>query len=121
MKPEAYVWKEKFSIIKSKKVYPNAFANITDKNEITVIAQECELEKGDILGIDKGWRIITFDTLLPFGMVGFLAPIAAALANEKVSIFVISAFSTDHLLVKEDNLAKTKNVLKELGFTLNNK
>jgi len=28
-----YVWKETFTIIKSKNVYPNAFANITDKNE----------------------------------------------------------------------------------------
>jgi len=30
---KVYVWKETFAIIKSKKPYPNAFANIIDKNE----------------------------------------------------------------------------------------
>jgi hypothetical protein len=30
---KVYVWKETFVIIKSKKSYPNAFANIIDKNE----------------------------------------------------------------------------------------
>lgn len=27
-----YIWKETFVIIKSKKLYPNVFANIIDKN-----------------------------------------------------------------------------------------
>ena len=30
---KVYIWKETFVIIKSKKPYPNVFANIIDKNE----------------------------------------------------------------------------------------
>lgn len=34
---KVYVWKETFAIIKSKKPYPNAFANIIDKKEKNLI------------------------------------------------------------------------------------
>jgi len=34
---KVYVWEETFAIIKSKKLYPNAFANIIDKNEKKLI------------------------------------------------------------------------------------
>ena len=34
---KVYIWKESFAIIKSKKPFVNAFANIVDKNEIIVI------------------------------------------------------------------------------------
>ena len=30
---KVYVWEETFAIIKSKKPYPNVFANIIEKNE----------------------------------------------------------------------------------------
>ena len=34
---KVYIWKESFAIIKSKKPFVNAFANIVDKNETIVI------------------------------------------------------------------------------------
>lgn len=54
--------------------------------------------------------------VLPFGLVGFLAKISKTLADENISIFVISAFSTDHILVKEKNLKKAISKLKNLGL-----
>jgi len=40
-----YVWKEVFAIIKAKKADFNAFANIIDKNEITVIVDQSKYDK----------------------------------------------------------------------------
>ena len=118
-KGKACIWKEKFAILKSKKIFPEAFANIKDKNEITVIINQSKIKDDKaITGIEKGWKIITFDMKLPFGLVGFLARITKELAEENISIFVISAFSTDHLLVKEKDLNKTLNKLKHLGFQI---
>jgi len=37
------------------------------------------------------------------------------LADENISIFVVSAYSTDHILVKEKNLTRAEEKLKELG------
>ena len=71
-KGKACIWKEKFSIFKSKKICPEAFANIKDKNEITVIINQSKIEDNKaIMGIEKDWKIITFDMKLPFGLVGF--------------------------------------------------
>lgn len=109
------VWEETFSVVKSNKIYPNAFANIIDKNEITLIIEESKIIKKDILEIEEGWKILTFDIVLPFNLVGFLSKVSKVLADEKISIFVISSYSTDHILVKEKDLAKTKEKLENLG------
>ncbi|NCO24710.1 MAG: ACT domain-containing protein [Candidatus Infernicultor aquiphilus] len=112
---KVYIWEETFAIIKSKKVYPNAFANIIDKNETTVIIEQSKYNDEDVIEIEKDWKILTFDMVLPFGLVGFLAKVSKMLADENISIFVVSAYSTDHILVKEKNLTRTEEKLKELG------
>jgi len=118
---KVYVWKETFAIIKSKKPYPNAFANIIDKNETTVIIEQSKYNDEDVVEIEKDWKIITFDMVLPFGLVGFLAKISKVLADEKISIFAISAYSTDHILVKEKDLVRAEEKLKEFGCVVEEK
>jgi len=73
---KVYVWKEAFAIIKSKKPYPNAFANIIDKNETTVIIEQSKYNNENIIEIEKGWKILTFDMVSPLGLVGFLAKVS---------------------------------------------
>jgi len=118
---KVYVWEEIFAIIKSKKPYPNAFANIIDKNETTVIIDQSKYNDEDVVEIEKDWKIITFDMVLPFGLVGFLAKISKVLADEKISIFAISAYSTDHILVKEKDLVRAEEKLKEFGCVVEEK
>ena len=118
---KVYIWKETFVIIKSKKPYPNAFTNIIDKNEITVIIEQSKYNDEDIIEIEKDWKILTFDMVLPFGLVGFLARVSKVLAYEKIPIFVISAYSTDHILVREEDLVRAKEKLKNLGYIIEEK
>ena len=118
-KGKFYVWKEIFAIVKSRKPLPNYFAIIKDKKEITVIIDQSKIKnKKDIIKIDKGWKIITFDGVLTFGLVGFLAKISKTLADEGIGIFVVSSYSTDHILVKEKNIKKAVNKLKSSGFKI---
>jgi hypothetical protein len=44
-----------------------------------------------------------------------LASLAAPLADAKISIFVISTFDTDYLIVKEANLKDAIRVLENAG------
>jgi len=111
------IWKENFAIIKSKKSLPNAFAIIKDKREVTVVINQSKIKNNDdIIKIEKNWKILTFDVVLPLDLVGFLAKISKILAEEGISIFVISSYSTDHILIKNKNLDKAINKLKNLGF-----
>jgi hypothetical protein len=112
---KAYVWKENFAVVKAKKPLPGAFAVIRDKKEITVVIDESKIKKGDVIEMEKGWKILTFDMSLPFELVGFLAKVSKVLAEAGISIFAISTYSTDHILVKEKDLPKAIKKLKTLG------
>ena len=60
---EIYICKATFEISESKKSYPNAFANITDKNEIIVIIKQSKYNN-NIIEVEKDWRILIFDMFL---------------------------------------------------------
>ncbi len=118
---KAYVWRETFAIVKARRPLPDAFAIVQDKKEITAVIDQSKISDEDVIEAEKGWKLITFDMTLPFGLVGFLARVSKALADEGVSIFVISAYSTDHILVKEKDLSKAVKKLESLGFVVNEK
>jgi len=117
---KAYVWKEKFGVLKVKKLPKNKdfFCAIKDKKEITLILKEIDIDKVNAIEIEKDYRIITFNVILPFNLVGFMSTISSALAKEKISLLAISSYSNDHILVKERNLNKTIEVLKDLGIKI---
>lgn len=112
------VWEEDFAIVKSKKVYPKAFANIKDKNELTVIIDKTKLSEEDVIEAEKDWKLITFNAILDFSLIGFISKISSALAEANISIFVISSYSTDHILVKKKDLDKTLEILRKLEVCL---
>ena len=117
-KSKIKIWEEDFAIIKSKKVYPEAFANIKDKNELTVIIDQTKINEEDIIEIEKDWKLITFDAVLDFSLIGFISNISSTLAKANISIFVVSSYSTDHILVKKKDLSKTLEILKDLEVKL---
>lgn len=118
---KVYVWKETFAIVKSNKPMPEAFANIRDKNEVTVVIDQAKINDHNVIEVKKDWKVLTFDTILPFELVGFLAKISKTLADEKISIFVISSYSTDHILVKEKFLNKVVTKFENLGCLIERK
>lgn len=53
---------------------------------------------------------------LDFSLVGVLADISKVLKAAEISIFVISTYETDYILVKKDNLQKAITVLNNSGY-----
>src|SRR5262249_46457052 len=66
-------------------------------------------------------RMIRFDTVLDFSVVGFIAEISRALADADISILSISTYSTDSVLVHEarfdEAVTAVKQALVALSFT----
>ena len=92
------------------------FSIIRDKNEVTVIAKEgLELQH---ISEEKFFKLITFDVTLPFDLSGFISHVSALLASKNIPILAISAYSTDHIFVKEEDLDSAIKVLKKDGMTL---
>ena len=50
--------------------------------------------------IEPGWQRITFPGPLPWELVGFLADVAARLAQARIPFTSMSGFTTDHVLVR---------------------
>jgi hypothetical protein len=113
---KALIREEAFAVLKSKRTYQGAFANICDGRETTVIIEQSRYQKKDVWRAELGWKVITFDMVLPFGLVGFLAAVSGELAKAGISIFAVSAYSTDHVLIKKRDLKKAVACLKKLGL-----
>lgn len=69
---------------------------------------------------ERGWRALQVQGPLEFTMTGVLASIAVPLARAGISIFVISTFDTDYILVKEDALDRGVSALEQAGFLVMN-
>jgi len=82
---------------------------------MTVVARRGATPPALIRREETGWKIITFDVELPFELTGFLAVVAGVLAEQGTPIFALSAFSTDHLLVREVDLETAVQALVGLG------
>ncbi|HZH29989.1 MAG TPA: ACT domain-containing protein [Pyrinomonadaceae bacterium] len=63
--------------------------------------------------VESGWRLITFDIKLDWNVVGFLARVTELLAAAGIPLGALTAFSRDHLLIKQDDLGLALRVLGE--------
>lgn len=61
---------------------------------------------------EPNWRALEVVGPLDFSLTGILSNISAVLANEKISIFAISTFDTDYVLVKENTLTAAISALR---------
>ncbi len=67
---------------------------------------------------ERGWRCLRVVGPLGFGMTGILASLAAPLAGSGVSIFVVSTYDTDYLMVQARDLERAESALERAGHKL---
>ncbi|QQX82275.1 ACT domain-containing protein [Shewanella sp. KX20019] len=67
---------------------------------------------------EHNWRCLEVIGPLGFSMTGILASVSGALAAQKISIFAISTFDTDYILVKKDTLAEASKALKKKNYQI---
>jgi len=87
--------------------------SITDDECSLVVAQECVPQQ---IEYEKDWRAFRVAGTLDFAMVGVIAEISKSLADAEVSIFVVSTFNTDYILVPDEKFAQAKTALEESGY-----
>lgn len=93
------------------------FMILSDKWEVTLLLDEIDF--GAIrhavrdAKVEGNFRLLTFDIELEWNVVGFLAEISKIFAEAGIAIGALSAFSRDHLLIKQADLATALKVLGE--------
>ncbi len=72
------------------------------------------------LGVQSqpGWRVLKVHGPFVLSEIGVLASLAAPLAEAKISLFVVSTFDTDYLLVASETLSAAIAALERAGHTI---
>lgn len=94
-------------------------ALLVDKDEVTlIIPTEAVNDFSSRLHghsvSPKNYRLITFDVELDMELVGFMARISQALAEAKVSILPLAAYTRDHILVPAEQFDIAMITLEKL-------
>lgn len=84
------------------------FMLLKDNHEVTLLLDETDWRTirhaVRDARVEGDFRLLTFDIELDWKTVGFLARVTEILANAQISAGALSAFSRDHLLIKQNDL-----------------
>jgi len=89
------------------------FSVTRTKEELSLVCPEEMVPEGT--HCEKDFRSIKVEGPLDFTLVGVLASLTEALAQEAISILAISTFDTDYLLVKEAQVDRAVQKLLQSG------
>jgi hypothetical protein len=91
-------------------------ALVRTPQEVTIVCAERFAPAG--IKAEPGWRALQVEGPLEFNQIGVLASLAGPLAQAGVSIFAISTFSTDYILVKHSQLDQALLALEQAGHSI---
>lgn len=96
---------------------PGGFlAVVRTDDEVSVVCPETAAP--DSWRREGGWRAFKVRGPLDFALTGVLASLADPLAAASVSLFAVSTFDTDYVLVREAALERARAALEAAGHTL---
>jgi uncharacterized protein len=119
------VFDKKYSIYKFRKdavlpewVYATEFCSLTrTEEELSVVTVQTD-HVSDWVECSKDWRILKIEGPLDFSLTGVIADISLILKEVRISIFIISTYDTDYILVKEKNLKTALDSLQNKGYNI---
>lgn len=93
------------------------FMLLSDKFEVTMLLDSADWQTMKIAArnarVEGGFRFVTLNLELEWNVIGYYALVTKILADAEISVGAISAFSRDHLLIKQEDLPKALKVLGE--------
>lgn len=95
------------------------FFSITrTSDELSIVCNQDSIP--DDIKCEKDWRALKIEGTLDFSLIGILASISTILAQNKISIFAISTYDTDYILIKNEDVDNAiKSLIKEKYAVIN--
>jgi uncharacterized protein len=92
-----------------------AFTSITrTPHELSIVCDEGGIP--DDVPAERGWRCLGLEGPIAFATTGVAARFTAALAARGISVFVVSTFDTDYVLVKASVVDVAIEALRDAGY-----
>jgi hypothetical protein len=84
--------------------------------ELSIVCPQDSVARG--VQCERDWRCLRVAGAIDLSEVGVLASLVTPLAEMGCSVFAISTFDTDYLLVKAENLPRALDVLRRYGHVI---
>jgi uncharacterized protein len=92
-----------------------AFTSITrTADELSIVCDD-DAVPHDVQA-ERGWRALKLEGPIPFEMTGVASALLAPLARAEISIFLISTYDTDYLLLRSETFERAVEVLGGAGY-----
>jgi len=72
----------------------------------------------NVIERDDGWKGFRIQGILDFSLIGILSKIADVLAKNSISIFAISTYNTDCVLIKKKSYQRALDILEHSGYVI---
>jgi hypothetical protein len=94
-----------------------AFFSVTrTPAELSVVCDVARVPSG--VKAEGPWSVLAVRGPLDLNITGVLAGLATPLATAGISIFAVSTYDTDYLLVRDHDMARAVRVLREVGHDI---
>ena len=92
----------------------NYYSISKTENELSLVCSE----KIEVQSLEstKGWKCLKVKGPLDFNLTGILTGISDILTQGNISIFAISTFDTDYILVRSQDLSSARKKLRNAGY-----
>ena len=94
-----------------------AFWSLSRTDEEVSLVRDAEAVPSDARA-ERGWRALRIAGTVDFALTGILAAVLGPLADAAISIFAVSTFDTDYVLVREHALSATVDALRAAGHSV---
>ena len=95
-----------------------SFVSVTrTSEELSIVCKESGVPAD--VNSERGWRCLRVAGTLDFELVGVLKSLLDPLAEAEISVFAISTFDTDYLLVRESKLEAAIKSFQSRGYDVN--
>jgi hypothetical protein len=84
--------------------------------ELSIVCQQDSLPAD--VHAEKNRRLMRIEGKLGFELTGVLASVTAPLSKAELSIFAVSTYDTDYLLIADEDLQKAAEMLEAAGHTI---
>ena len=80
-------------------------------DELSLVCAEDDLPPSVDSAVERGWRAFQLVGPIPFSVTGVISTLTAPLAAAGISVFVVSTYDTDYVLVPAREYPRAREVL----------
>jgi uncharacterized protein len=92
------------------------FSATRTRDELSIIIADARAPRE--AKCERDWRLLMVKGPLTFNLVGIIAGLAGTLADAGVSIFALSTYDTDYILVRQTDLDRALAALRQAGYSV---